>query len=81
MSGRYSSVGKNLALAELRFVTAMLVRKYVLEFPVGEGGSRVGRDMRDQFTAAPGKLNLRFTIGQEHRLLGSHVPGCCKPSA
>ena len=59
--GRYACVGKNLALAELRFVTALLVSKYDISFAPGEDGTSCWRDMRDQFTAAPGKLELVFT--------------------
>ena len=58
--GRYSCVGKNLALLEIRYVTAVLVTKYHISFAPGEDGSRVEKDMKDQFTAAPGKLELRF---------------------
>ena len=58
--GRYSCVGKNLALAELRYVTALLVGKYIIEFAPREDGSRVEGNMKDQFTAAPGALNLIF---------------------
>ena len=59
--GRYACVGKNLALAELRFVTALLVSNYDINFAPGEDGTRVCEDMKDQFTAAPGKLELVFT--------------------
>ena len=58
--GRYSCVGKNLALTELRFVTALLVGRYHTEFAPGEDGSKVEGRMKDQFTAAPGCLNLIF---------------------
>jgi len=58
--GRYSCVGKNLALSELRFVTALLVSKYDIAFAPGEAGIRVWKNMKDQFTAAPGKLELVF---------------------
>ena len=66
-------MGKNLALAELRFVTALLARKYRVRFvpsagkeqsgtsgPGGEWWRRVETKMRDQFTAAPGQLELVF---------------------
>lgn len=78
-------MGKNLALAELRFVTALLTLKYRFRFAagVGSGGEpsqddgsskpskprgkngrewwkRVETEMRDQFTAAPGQLDLVF---------------------
>ncbi|KAL9122404.1 MAG: hypothetical protein Q9187_001041 [Circinaria calcarea] len=59
--GRFACVGKNLALAEVRFVTALLVSKYDITFAPGEDGIRVWKDMKDQFTAAPGKLELIFT--------------------
>lgn len=75
--GRYACVGKNLALAELRFVTALLTRKYRVRFTPnagpgdemepsgknrheGEWWRRVETEMRDQFTAAPGQLELVF---------------------
>ena len=59
--GRYSCVGKNLALAEIRFATALLVSKYDIAFAPGEDGTRVLKEMKDQFTAVPGKLELVFT--------------------
>ena len=55
-------MGKNLALSELRFVAALLVQKYVIGFAPGEDGVRMTRDLRDQFTAAPGELNLSFEL-------------------
>lgn len=60
--GRYSCVGKNLAMAELRYVTAMLISKYHIGFAQGEDGSKVEGEMRDQFTAAPGPLRLIFRM-------------------
>ncbi|KAL8947425.1 MAG: hypothetical protein Q9222_006293 [Ikaeria aurantiellina] len=60
--GRYGCVGKNLALSELRFVTALLIKKYTIGFAPGEDGTRMTRDLRDQFTAAPGELNLSFKL-------------------
>ncbi|KAF2260598.1 putative benzoate 4-monooxygenase cytochrome P450 [Lojkania enalia] len=59
--GRYSCIGKNLALAEIRFVTALLVSKYHITLAPGEDGISVWKDMKDQFTAVPGKLELVFT--------------------
>ncbi|PHH68650.1 hypothetical protein CDD82_375 [Ophiocordyceps australis] len=58
--GRYTCLGKALALSELRVVTALLVSKYHIRFPQGEAGESVERDLRDQFTAAPGGLGLVF---------------------
>ena len=59
--GRYSCVGKNLALVEIRFITALLISKYDVSFaPEGDKMS-VWNDMKDQFIAVPGKLELIFT--------------------
>ncbi|KAF1992980.1 putative benzoate 4-monooxygenase cytochrome P450 [Amniculicola lignicola CBS 123094] len=58
--GRYACVGKNLALTEIRFVTALLLSKYDIAFGYGEDGTSVWKNMRDQFTAVPGKLDLIF---------------------
>lgn len=60
-TGRYTCLGKSMALSELRVVTAMLVSKYKIGLPAGDAGEAVERDYRDQFTAAPGKLDLVFT--------------------
>ncbi|CAI6337129.1 unnamed protein product [Periconia digitata] len=65
--GRYACVGKQLALAELRLVTALLVSKYEFRIVDGKGGDDDGADivegMRDQFTAQPGgELKLRFWL-------------------
>ena len=63
--GRYSCVGKTLALSELRYVTAMLVSKYKIAFAEDEDGSAVEGKMRDQFTAAPGNLKLSLRLRSE----------------
>lgn len=60
--GRYSCVGKNLALGELRYVTALLVARYHVDFLPGQRGTDVETKMRDQFTAAPGCLELVFRL-------------------
>lgn len=59
--GRYSCVGRKLAMAEIRFTTALLLSKYDVKFAPHEDGTSVWRDMKDQFTAVPGKLDLVFT--------------------
>ncbi|KAL8791205.1 MAG: hypothetical protein Q9213_000162 [Squamulea squamosa] len=58
--GRYSCVGKNLALSEIRSVMGMLITTFDICFAPGEDGSRVERDTKDQFTANPGQLKLSF---------------------
>lgn len=60
--GKYSCVGQNLALMELRFVVSLLVRKFRIGFAPGESGEKLLTDLRDQFTAAPGKLQLQFQL-------------------
>ncbi|KAI9669660.1 MAG: hypothetical protein M1831_007356 [Alyxoria varia] len=52
--------GKNIALTELRTVTAMLVSKYHIRLPPGDDGSVVEAEAKDHFTAVPGKLRLVF---------------------
>jgi tryprostatin B 6-hydroxylase len=48
-------------MLELRIVTASLVQKFDISFAPGmEGGMAVTRDMKDQFTATPGKLEVVF---------------------
>lgn len=51
-------MGKALAMMELRFVVALLVQEYDIGFAPGEDGIRVWREMKDQFTAGPGRLEL-----------------------
>ena len=62
LPGRYSCIGKNLALQELRCVTALLVSKYDVTFPPGEDGSSVERDTLDQFISDPGELRVIFKL-------------------
>ena len=60
MSGTHSCLGKQLALIELRFVTARLVTQYDFHFAnVGNAGETVS-NIRDCFTALPGPLRLVF---------------------
>lgn len=61
-AGRYGCVGKNLAFSELRFVTALLVKKYAISFAPGEDGKTLTSELKDQFTAAPGELKLEFKL-------------------
>ncbi|KAL9613826.1 MAG: hypothetical protein Q9204_008872, partial [Flavoplaca sp. TL-2023a] len=58
---RYYCIGKNLAITEIRLVTALLVSKYDFCFAPNEDGTRCIDDMVDQFTAAPGQLHLVFS--------------------
>lgn len=56
----YDRVGQNLALSELRFVIALLVQKFRVGFALGE--EALFADLRDQFTAAPGNLQLQLSL-------------------
>ncbi|KAJ6179762.1 hypothetical protein N7519_010223 [Penicillium mononematosum] len=59
--GRTSCVGRHLALAQIRLVTAALVFHYRITFASGENnGEDVERDMKDQLTAQPGACRLVF---------------------
>ncbi|KAK4868972.1 hypothetical protein LT330_006581 [Penicillium expansum] len=59
--GRTSCVGRHLALAQIRLVTAALVFHYRIKFAPGENnGEAVERDMKDQLTAQPGACWLVF---------------------
>ncbi|KAJ5176182.1 uncharacterized protein N7482_002059 [Penicillium canariense] len=62
--GRYSCLGKDVAMIELWVTISLLVSKYRFDFPAGkreETIERVEGRMRDQFTATPGDLSLVFT--------------------
>lgn len=60
--GRFNCVGKNLAMSEMRFVIALLVKKFEVGLWADDKGERLFGDLRDQFTAAPGRLDLRFQV-------------------
>jgi hypothetical protein len=61
-TGRWGCVGKGLAMKNLSYVTALLVSRYDIEFGPGEDGTSVWKDMKDDFTAVPGRLNLIFKL-------------------
>ncbi|KAI0109866.1 cytochrome P450 [Daldinia grandis] len=63
--GRFNCIGKNLAMTEMRFVIALLVKKFKVEFWGDEKGAKLFADLRDQFTAAPGRLDLRFRLREQ----------------
>ena len=53
-------MGKHLALREVSYVIALILSKYQVKLAPGEDPSRVEKDMKDAFTAVPGKLYLVF---------------------
>ena len=60
IEGRYSCVGKSLALTQLRVVTALFVSKFRFGFAPGKDPDLTVKDLKDQFTTAPGPLKLVF---------------------
>ena len=64
--GRFGCVGKNLALMEIRAVTAALLSRFDMRFAneegrKGEGKGEVEVELGDQFTMTVGRLELVFT--------------------
>ena len=53
-------MGKELAMTEIRMVVANLLANFDVSFPTGDTGEAVERDMKDQLTANPGDLFLKF---------------------
>jgi len=49
-------------MKNLKYVTAILVSKYDVELAPGENGCRFWNDMKDDFTAVPGRLDLVFRL-------------------
>ena len=60
-AGRYSCVGKQLALMQLRSVIARLAYDFDFAFADGEDGVAFDGDSMDTFTFTLGALNLVFT--------------------
>lgn len=58
--GRFSCVGKNFALAELRLVKAFLVKKYNVSFADEKQSSSFLDDVHDCFITMTGPLDLQF---------------------
>ena len=59
--GPFGCIGKNLALMELRTLTAKLVMTYDMKFAPGEDGHRILKETKDHFTVDLGDLDLVFT--------------------
>ncbi|KAF8861671.1 cytochrome P450 monooxygenase-like protein [Acephala macrosclerotiorum] len=60
-SGAYSCIGKQLALMELRIVTARLVTEFEIAFALGETGKDLLEKTKDVFTMEVAPLMLVFT--------------------
>ena len=68
LAGSYSCLGKNLALTELRTLTARVLMEYSVTFAPGEDGSRLLNKSKDHFTISLAPLDLVFTPTKEqHR--------------
>ena len=59
--GPMGCIGKNLALMELRTLTAKLVMKYDMKLAPHEDGSRLLTKTKDHFTVDLGDLEVCFT--------------------
>ena len=58
--GPFGCIGKNLAMMELRTVTARLVTRFDLSLAPGEDGHRIFHETKDHFTVDPGHLDITF---------------------
>lgn len=56
--GKFSCIGKQLALSELRTVIAKMVLEFDVEFAEGEDGSKLINESRDVFTMSNEELKL-----------------------
>jgi cytochrome P450 family 628 len=61
LSGRFSCVGKQLGLMEVRRVTALIARKYNVAMASGQTKEAFLAGLRDNFTLATPALNLVFS--------------------
>lgn len=59
-SGPYGCIGKNLALMEVRTVTAQILDRFDVSFGKDEDGSKVMADTIDHFTLGLAPLMIKF---------------------
>jgi len=59
-TGPYSCIGKNLALMEIRLLTAQLVTRFDVRLADGETGAELLGESKDHFTVGLGALRLCF---------------------
>ncbi|MCJ1353705.1 MAG: hypothetical protein MMC33_003692 [Icmadophila ericetorum] len=71
--GQYSCVGKNLALMEMRSVTALLVAKYEISFAPTQLAKQQSFELglHDHFTSTAAGLDLVFTPLEKHVVVGA----------
>ncbi|KXJ87560.1 benzoate 4-monooxygenase cytochrome P450 [Microdochium bolleyi] len=58
--GRYSCIGKQLGLMEIRYVTSEIARRYDVKLAPGQSAQAFLKGKRDTFTLSLGELNLVF---------------------
>lgn len=61
-TGKYSCLGRHLALDTIRLVVARLSQKYTLRYAPGEDGYGMGEGLLDHFVTSPGGLDLCFEL-------------------
>ena len=54
--GSYNCIGKNVAMMELRTLTAKILLEYDVSFAPGEDGSRLENDSKDHGNVQAGQL-------------------------
>ncbi|PYH91424.1 cytochrome p450 monooxygenase [Aspergillus ellipticus CBS 707.79] len=64
-TGRYSCIGKQLGLMEVRYVVSQIVRKYDVEFAPSQTAEGFLSGKRDAFTLSLGPLELVFNPRKE----------------
>lgn len=67
LSGTHSCPGKQLALIEMRLLTARLVTEYDFKFSDESKKFETISNIKDCFTAVPGPLNLVFSERASHQ--------------
>ena len=60
-AGHANCAGKNLAMAEMRVVTALLMQRFDIRFAPGYDASRWTREMIDLFVMKPSELPVIIT--------------------
>lgn len=60
-TGPYNCIGKNVALMELRTLTAHLIRQFDVALAPGEDGSALMTKSEDHFVTGLAPVNLVFT--------------------
>lgn len=60
VTGSYACIGRPLALMEMRLVTADVISRFDVEFPVGKDGSEFINHTRDQFVWGVSDLHICF---------------------